>query len=138
MTIFDGSDQRAMKIGEIYGNSDNREWRSISSTSKMMYIEIKKVYKPMNSADAKLPIAKLKALIKYNNFIPYCQNWLNQTNNTLRSPDANATNLNCSWLLSAKFGSYIILHIDHIHVSSNLKFDSLTNFPLFDKFDRHS
>ena len=136
MTIFDGSDQRAMKIGEIYGNSDNREWRSISSTSKMMYIEIKKVHKPINSADEKLPIAKLKALIKYNNFIPYCQNWLN--NNTLRSPDTNAKNFNCSWLLSAKFGSYINLTINHIHVISNLKFDSLTNFPLFDKFDRHS
>ena len=136
MTIFDGSDQRAMKIGEIYGNSDNREWRSISSTSKMMYIEIKKVNDAINSADKLLPIAKLKALIKYNNIIPYCQNWLN--NNTLRSPDTNAMNFNCSWLLSAKFGSYIILYIDHIHVRSNLKFDSLTNFPLFDKFDRHS
>ena len=114
--VFDGSDHKAMKIGEIYGNSYNKEWRSISSSSEKMFIEIHKVKERGDP-----PIAELRALIKYNNFIPYCKNWLDHNNNTLTCPETYDKNFNCSWLLSAKFGSYIILHIDDIYVSSNLQ-----------------
>ena len=104
-----------MQIGEIYGNSDNREWKSISSTSKNMFVEIEKIKERGDP-----PIGELTALIKYKKFIPYCQTWLDHENNTLRSPDRYDKNFNCSWLLSAKTGSYIILHINHINVSSHL------------------
>ena len=114
LLIFDGSDKSAMKIGEVYGDDYNRKWKSISS-SGMMFIDFHKHYKSM----ARPINAELKALIKYNKFMPDCQNWLDLKRNTLKSPDKYDKNFNCSWLLSSNFGSYIILHIDHIYVSSN-------------------
>ena len=109
LLIFDGSDKLAMKIGEIYGFYENKKLKSISS-SGMMFIDFHKHYNQN---------AELKALIKYNKFMPDCQNWLDLKRNTLKSPDKYDKNFNCSWLLSSNFGSYIILHIDHIYVSSN-------------------
>ena len=110
LLIFDGSDKSAMKIGEVYGKDDNRKWKSISSTSGMMFIDFKKQYSKYT---------ELNALIKYNKFMPDCQTWLDLKNNTLKSPDKYDNNFNCSWLLSYNFGSYIKLQFDYLYVSSS-------------------
>ena len=102
-----------MKIGEVYGISENKKLKSISSSSGMMFIDFKKQNEYENEK------AELKALIKYNKFMPDCQTWLDLENNTLKSPDKYGNNFNCSWLLSSKFGSYIILQFTHIYVGSN-------------------
>ena len=99
-----------MKIGEVYGFSENKKIKSISS-SGMMFIDFKKQTKYGN--------VELKALIKYSKFMPDCQTWLDLEQNTLKSSDKYGNNFNCNWLLSSNFGSYIILHFDHIYVSSD-------------------
>ena len=52
------------------------------------------------------------ATIKYNKIIPDCHSWLDK--NTLISP--NNPNINCSWIITRKFGSYIILDFKFIEV----------------------
>ena len=111
LLIFDGSDKLAMKIGEVYGDHENKKWKSISSTSGMMFIDFKKENHGTKS----------NALIKinYNKFMPDCQTWLDHKNNTLKSPDKYDNNFNCSWLLSYNFGPFIKLHFDYIYVTSS-------------------
>ena len=110
LLIFDGSDNSALKIGEVYGDHYNRQWQSISS-SGMMFIDFKK----QNYYD----IVQLKASIKYRKFITDCQTWLDLENNTLKSLNKYEKNVNCSWLLSFNFGSYIKLEFNYINVSSS-------------------
>ena len=118
LLIFDGSDKLAMKIGEVYGDHENKKWKSISSTSGMMFIDFKKQKNPYETY-INYNNAKLMTFIKYNKFRPDCQTWLDLKNNILKSPDKYDINIKCSWLLSYEFGSYIKLHIDHIYVSSS-------------------
>ena len=102
-----------MKIGVVYGMKDkNKKWKSISSSGSM-FINFEKKRK-----DKSHEKTEAIALIKYNK-LPECQTWLELEKNTLMSPDTYGKNLDCSWLLSSNFGSYIILHFDHIYVSSN-------------------
>ena len=112
LKIFDGPDM-VMQISEAAGHEENHKtkYQSVSSTG-MMFIQFMRLY---NHGD---DVAELKALIKYNKFIPECQTWLDLEKNTLMSPDKYGNNFSCSWLLSSNFGSYIILHFDHIYVSS--------------------
>ena len=117
--IYDGSDDKAMLIGEAYGNSNNMQWKSISSTFRTMFI----VFQKLKNNDGPT-IAEVR--VKYNTFIPQCQNWFDKKNNTLKSPNKYDNNLNCTWLFSYNFGSYIKLKFDYIHVSST--FNILTNF----------
>ena len=98
----------AKKIGEVYGFYENKKQKSISS-SGMMFIDFKK--------QASFGNATLEAKIKYNKLMPDCQNWLDMEKNTLKSPEKYGINFNCSWLLSSNFGSYIILHFNHVYVS---------------------
>ena len=105
-----------MKIGEVYGlKNKNKKWKSISS-SGMMFIQFQNTV-VRNTFDEK---TELMALIKYNRYLSECQTWLDFERSTLMSPETYGDNVNCSWLLSTDFGSYIILHFDHLHVSSNL------------------
>ena len=112
LVIFDGSDKSAMRIGEVYGDHYNRQWQSISS-SGMMFIDFKKQFEQYKS------VVQLEALIKYSKVIPDCQTWLDLKNNTLKSPDKYDNNVNCSWLLSFNYGSYIKLQFNYIYVSSS-------------------
>ena len=108
--IYDGPDTLAMKIGEIYGDYLNRKWKSISS-SGMMFIDFKK--------QNEYGTVQLKASIKYYSKLPDCQTWLDLKNSILMSPDKYDNNVNCSWLLSFNFGSYIKLQFNYIYVSSS-------------------
>ena len=53
------------------------------------------------------------ATIKYNKINSDCQSWLD--NNILISP--YNPNINCSWIITRKFGSYITLDFKFIDVS---------------------
>ena len=53
------------------------------------------------------------ASIKYNKINPDCQSWLEY--NILMSP--NHPNINCSWIITRKFGSYITLDFSFIEVN---------------------
>ena len=79
--------------------------KSISSSGKTMYISYKKQH-----LTGKLDFT---ASIKYNNINLECQSWLKK--NVLISP--NNPNINCSWIITRKFGSYITLDISYTEVN---------------------
>ena len=109
--MYDGIHEQHMKINEIYGNSYNKLLKSISSTGKSMFIDFNYQYE---YSDENLNFI---ALIKYKKFNFDCQTWLDADENILMSPDTTSKN-NCSWMLSADFGSYIILDFTFIDVNS--------------------
>ena len=94
-----------MLIGEVFGTSSHKVVKSISSLGKSMLVEFRKRY------NLHLQI-QFVATIKYNKINSDCQSWLN--NNILMSP--NNPNINCSWIITRKFGSYITLDFKFIEV----------------------
>ena len=100
-----------MKIGEVYGNSNNKLLKSISSSGKSMFIDFKKQLEWHDEN------AKFIASINYKKINFDCQTWLDVEKNILMSPN-NPKNTNCSWLITSNFGSYIILNFKFIQVNS--------------------
>ena len=97
-----------MLIGELFGSTSyHKVWKSISSFGNSMFIEFSK----QNYYD----IVQFLAFIKYHKINPDCQSWLD--NNILISP--NNPNINCSWIITRKFGSYITLDFKFIKVKPN-------------------
>ena len=62
-----------MKIGEVYGNSNNKLLKSISSSEKTLFIELKNQDK-MEMATSFNEMVELEASIKYSKIISACQN----------------------------------------------------------------
>ena len=77
-----------------------------------MFIDFKKKFWESNTWYGIFPTVELVASIKYNKIIPDCQSWLD--GNVLISP--NDPNINCSWIINRKFGSYITLDFIFIEV----------------------
>ena len=63
LNIYDGPDEKSMKIGEVYGNSNNKLLKSISSSGKTLFIDFKKQYKLGNQ------MTEFEAIIKHKNII---------------------------------------------------------------------
>ena len=93
-----------MLIGEVFGTPNHKIVKSISSTGKSIFIDFKKQHRSST--------VEFLAFIQYNKINPDCQSWLN--NNILMSP--NDPNINCSWIITRKFGSYITLDFKFIEV----------------------
>ena len=93
-----------MLISEVFGTPDNKVVKSISSFGKTIFIYFKKQYE--------YKAVEFVAIIRYNKSIPDCQSWLD--NNVLMSP--KNPNINCSWIITRKFGSYITLDFKFIEV----------------------
>ena len=109
--MYDGPDEQSMKIGEVYGNSNNKLLKSISSSGKTLFIDFKKQRKQFEYQKT-----EFDANLKYNKIMPDCQTCLNVNKNILSSPN-NSNNKNCSWLITANFGYYIILNFKFIEVN---------------------
>ena len=113
LNIYDGPDEQSLKIGEIYGiyGSINKKIvKSISSSGESMFIDFKK------QLDGGVSEVELEMSIIYNNIIDGCVTWLDNKKNILMSPDY-PNNINCSWLITAKFRSYIILNFEFVEVN---------------------
>ena len=93
-----------MLISEVFGTPNHKIMKSISSTGKSIFIDFKKL--------DDWGTVEFFAFIKYNKINPDCQSWLN--NNVLMSP--KNPNINCSWIITRKLGSYIILDFKFIEV----------------------
>ena len=93
-----------MLISELFGTPNHKVVKSISSSGKSISIDFHK-HDPIG-------LVEFVAFIKYNKINPDCQSWLN--NNILMSP--NNPNINCSWIITRKFGSYITLDFHIIEV----------------------
>ena len=102
-----------MKIGEVYGNSNNKLSKSITSSGKTLFINFKKQDKFENER------TEFEVSIKYTKIMS-CQNWLDVDTNILTSPN-HSNNTNCAWLIASKFGYYIILNFKFIEVNSKTR-----------------
>ena len=103
LNIFDGADDMSMLIGEVHGNSNHKLTKSISSSGKSLFLDFKKQY---------YSTVEVLAAIKYKKMNSVCQTWLDLKNKVLMTPiDLNTydKSINCSWLITAKFGTYITL-----------------------------
>ena len=112
MNIYDGADDMSMLIGEVYGNSNNKLTKSISSSGKVLFIDFKKQYHQ--------PTVEVFAAIKYKKMNSDCQTWLDLENNVLITPaNLNTYNnsIDCNWLITAYFRSYITLKVTFIDVN---------------------
>ena len=105
--VYDGPNDQSMLIGELFGTPNHKLVKSISNSGKSMFIDFKKQYWQGT--------VELIASIKYNKINPDCQSWLES--DVLMSP--NNPNINCSWIITRKFRSYITLAFSYIEV--NLK-----------------
>ena len=103
--VYDGPNDQSILIGELFGTPNHKVVKSISTSGKTMFIDFKK---QSNWGGA----VEFVASIKYNKINPDCQSWLD--NNILMSP--NNLNINCSWIISRKFRSYITLDFSFIEV----------------------
>ena len=95
-----------MLIGELFGTPSHKIMKSISSSGRIMFIDFSRNH--LNT------IVEFSALIKYNKINLDCQSCLD--NNTLKSP--NNPNINCSWIITREFGSYITLDFSFIEVKN--------------------
>ena len=130
INIYDGTQEiEYMKINEVYGKPDlsesvsgfeqelaqselrNELLKSISASGKSMFIDLRKQF------EFETENFKFVALIKYKKINLDCQTWLNIKNNTLISPN-HPNSINCSWLITSNFRSYIILNFEFIEVKS--------------------
>ena len=111
LDIYDGPNEQHLKIGEVYGNSNNKLLKSISSSGKSIFIDFKKRNELLDEN------TKFTVLIKYKKINFDCQTWLAAKKNILMSPN-NPKNTDCSWLITSNFGSYIILNFQFIQVNS--------------------
>ena len=98
-----------MIIGEVFGNAKNKLLQSISSSGKSMFIDFKKQFDS--------GVVEFDARISYKKINFNCQTWFPVKNNSLMSPN-HPNNTNCSWLITANYGSYIILNFRFIEVNS--------------------
>ena len=107
-----------MLIGELSGSPNHKVVKSISSSGKAMFIDFR-----YNSYDLnwnwkdegwvyEAEVVEFVASIKYKNINSDCQNWMESS--ILMSP--NNPNINCSWSITRKFGSYITLDFKFIEV----------------------
>ena len=93
-----------MLIGLLFGTPNHNVVKSISSLGKSMLIDFKK--------QSTYETVEFVAFIKYNKMNPDCQSWLD--NHMIMSP--NNPNINCSWIITRKYGSYITLDFKFIEV----------------------
>ena len=104
--VYDGPDDKSMLIGELFGTPSHKFVKSIASSQKSILVNVKKQYFQ--------GIVAFVASIEYNKINPNCQSWLD--NNILISPIN--PNINCSWVITRKFGSYITLDFKFMEVKS--------------------
>ena len=102
--VYDGPDDQSMLIGELFGTPNHKVVKSISSAGKSIFIDFKKQFE--------WGTVEFVASIKYNKINPDCQSWLDS--NILMS--LNNPNINCSWIITRKFKSYITLDFSFIGV----------------------
>ena len=114
LNIYDGPDEQSIRIGEVYGNSNNKLLKSISSSGRSLFIDFKKQHKQLENQRT-----EFEAYVKYNKVMSACQNWLDVNANILMSPN-HFNNTSCSWVITANFGYYIILNFKFIEVNSKL------------------
>ena len=110
--MYDGTPEQHIKINEVYGNSENKLLKSISSSGKTLFIDFKNQDSLSNNETT-----EFEAYINYEKIKSVCQTWLNVKKDILSSPN-HSSKTNCSWQITTNFGSYIVLNFTFIEVNS--------------------
>lgn len=110
--VYDGPNDKSMLIGELLGSSFHNVVKSISSSGKSMFLKFKK--------EVDLGIAEFSASISYNKInANNCPSWTDFTSSGWLSPIHS--NIDCSWLITRQFGSYLTLKFRYIEVKPELR-----------------
>ena len=109
--VYDGQNDKSMLIGEVFGTLKHKIIKSISSSEKSIYIELREKKREWVNW---IGVVDFAASIKYNQINLDCKSWLDK--NMLLSP--YHPNINCSWLITRKSGSYITLDFIFMEVKS--------------------
>ena len=117
LNIYDGVDEMSILIGEVHGNSNHKLTKSISSSGKDLFIDFKKQFYQGT--------VEVFVAIKYNKMNSDCQKWIDLEINVLMTPinlNTYDNSINCKWLITAYFGSYITVKFTFIDVILPLNF----------------
>ena len=104
--VYDGPNDKSMLIGELLGTSFHNVVKSISSSGNSMFLKFKKeedVFNPQFSAS-----------INYNKINTDCPSWTDFASSRWVSPVHS--NVECSWLITGQFGSYLTLKFNYLGV----------------------
>ena len=93
-----------------------------------MFIEFKKQLKKGDGNSVKFTV-----LIKYKKIDFDCQTWLDVEKNILMSPN-HPNSINCSWLITSNFESYIILNFAFTEVKEKRDFFILEKLKLIESY----
>ena len=108
--VYDGPSDKSMLIGELSGSSGGyKAVKSISSSGKPIYL-----YLYLPEVETFQVNVNFVASIKYKKIHSDCQSWLDLDHDVLMSP--NKPNINCSWIITRKFGTYISVEFSYIEV----------------------
>ena len=108
--VYDGPNDKSVLIGELFGSQSHKVVKSISSSRKSLYLEFQSKFSVHDQT------VEFEASIKHNKVNTDCKSWLDLTKNTLMSP--SHANINCSWLITRQYGTYITLEFSYIEVKS--------------------
>ena len=106
--VYDGPNDKSMLIGELLGTPFHNVVKSISSSGNSMFLEFKKEEDVVNP--------QFSASINYNKINTNCPSWTDFANRGWMSPFHS--NIDCSWLITRQFGSYLTLKFIQIEVKS--------------------
>ena len=107
--VYDGPNDTSVLIGELFGTQNHKVVKSISSSRNFLYIKFQSKFNTYETVE-------FVASIKHNKINSYCKSWLDLTNNILMSP--SHANINCSWLITRQYGTYVTLEFSYIEVKS--------------------
>ena len=119
LVVFDGPNRNSKEIGKVFGKRHPDLLKSISSTESSLQIAFNTIT-TLFFLEIGTSHLIIKASIKYNKIDSNCQKWLNYTSKFLLSPNypnQYNNNIKCTWLISAKFGSYLELTFKFIEVN---------------------
>ena len=107
--VYDGPNDKSMLIGGLLGTSKHNVVKSISSSGNSMFLKFKKEDVVVNP--------EFSASIYYNKISnTNCPSWTDFSTSGWMS--SSHSNIDCSWLITRQFGSYLTLKLRNVEVKS--------------------
>ena len=109
--VYDGPNDKSMLIGGLLGTSKHNVVKSISSSGNSMFLTFKK--------EDPVVHPQFTASVNYNKINMNCPSWTDFASSRWMPPINS--NIDCSWLITRQFGSYLTLKFRYIEVSKSEK-----------------
>ena len=108
LLVYDGPNDKSMLIGGLLGTSKHNVVKSISSSGNSMFLTFKKEDPVIHP--------QFTASINYNKINMNCPCWTDFASSRWMPPINS--NIDCSWLITRQFGSYLTLKFRYVEVNS--------------------